>query len=165
MRPYVLVMEEEACVGCKACEVACKQENGVPDGIQYIRVWEDGPKAAEGRLTFVFRTRVCRHCDDPPCLAACSAEAISRRDDGVVVLDPESCIGCGLCVDACPFGAIAFDAERGIASKCNLCYKRIDGGLLPACADNVCPAHCIYFGPPEEVEARIRAKRAKRAVR
>ena len=99
----------------------------------------------------VFRVRVCRHCDDPPCEAACPVAAITRRGDGIVVLDETECTGCRACLDACPYGAIAFDETNDVARKCNLCHHRIDRGLLPACADNVCLGHCIHFGNPDEI--------------
>ena len=152
MKRYALVIDEERCWGCKTCEVACKQEEGAPDGVNLITVSEDGPRVIDGKLDFVYRVNVCQHCDDPDCLEACPEEAITKRDDGIVILDGEKCTGCQLCIDACPYNAIAFDGENGVARKCNLCYHRIDKGLLPACADNVCLAHCIYFVDRENLE-------------
>lgn len=156
MKRWVLTIDHASCWGCRTCEVACKQEMRVPVGIRLISVLEDGPKRVGDRLDFAFHVRVCRHCDDPPCAEACPEEAIYRREDGIVVLDEEACTGCRLCVEACPYEAIAFDEERGRAQKCNLCHHRVDHGLIPACADNVCLAHCIRFGDPEEI-ARKRA--------
>ena len=142
---YVLKVEAEKCWGCKACEVACKQENHAPDGAKLIRIVEEGPLQLEGRWHFVFRAKRCRHCEEPACAAACGFDAISKRADTVVVLDRELCAGCRACIDACPFDAIAFDEAAGVAAKCNLCHHRLDSGLLPACADNVCLAHCIHL--------------------
>ena len=88
----------------------------------------------------------CRHYDDPPCVEACPEEAIGKREDGIVIMDYNLCTGCQACVEACPYDAIAFDEDKTVAQKCNLCYHRVDRGLVPACADNICPAHCIYFG-------------------
>ena len=145
MKTYVLEIDHEACWGCKTCEVACKQENRAAEGVKLVAVSEDGPRMIGGRLDFVFRVDLCRHCDDPPCADACSEEAIVERSDGIVVLDDERCSGCYACITACPYDAIEFDNDKGIAQKCNLCHHRIEKGLIPACADNVCPAHCIYF--------------------
>jgi Fe-S-cluster-containing dehydrogenase component len=151
LKRYALIIDHESCWGCKACEVACKQENHAADGVKLISVAEHGPKLVNGTLDFVFHVNVCRHCDDPPCAEVCPEEAIRKREDGIVVIDEDKCTGCQACVDACPFDAIAFDKDRGLAQKCNLCYHRVDKGLIPACADNVCLAHCIYFGNPDEI--------------
>ncbi|MEI6824615.1 MAG: 4Fe-4S dicluster domain-containing protein [Desulfuromonadales bacterium] len=143
MRHFTLKVEEAKCWGCKACEVACKQENRAPDGVRLISISEEGPFQVDGRWHFVFRANRCRHCDNPACLPACSAGAIVQRADSVVVLDRDSCTGCRACVSACPFDAISFDERGAVAAKCNLCHHRLDNGLLPACADNVCLSHCI----------------------
>lgn len=138
-----LEIEEEKCWGCRTCEVACKQENGAPEGVRLLRVTEDGPRQVDGRWHFVYRAQRCRHCEEPSCAAACASAAIVKRRDGIVVLNAGACIGCGACLEACPYDAIAFDDAASVAAKCNLCHHRVDVGLLPACADNVCLAHCI----------------------
>jgi Fe-S-cluster-containing dehydrogenase component len=159
MKQYALVIDHEACWGCKTCEVACKQENRSADGIKLISVSEDSPKIIDGKLDLVFQVNVCRHCDDPPCVEACPEGAITRRQDGIVVMDYAGCTGCQACIEACPYSAIAFDMDKGVAQKCNLCHHRVDKGLIPACADNVCLAHCIYFGDPDEIRHIIAKKR------
>lgn len=152
MKKFALIIDHESCWGCMTCEVACKQELDVPDGVKLISVTEDGPRMVDGRPEFVFRVNVCRHCDDPPCAAVCPEEAIEKREDGIVIMDYYRCTGCRACIEECPYDAISFDADKGIAQKCNLCYHRVDEGLIPACADNVCLAHCIYFGDPDEIK-------------
>jgi Fe-S-cluster-containing dehydrogenase component len=149
MRTYALIIDHESCWGCKTCEVACKQENRATDGVKLISVSEDGPHIIDGQLSFVYRVNQCRHCEDPPCAEACPEEAIDKRSDGIVVMDYERCTGCQSCIEACPYDAIDFDHYKGIAQKCNLCHHRIDHGLIPACADNVCLGHCIYFQASE----------------
>ena len=149
MTAYGFTVDHASCWGCKTCEVACKQENSVPEGARLIFVAEKGPTITEAGPDFQFHVNVCRHCEEPECLEACPEEAISKRDDGIVILDEEACSGCRLCVDACPYDAIAFDEAESVARKCNLCHHRVDRGLIPACADNVCLAHCIHFGDPE----------------
>jgi Fe-S-cluster-containing dehydrogenase component len=145
MPKYKIIIDHELCWGCKTCEVACKQENKAPTGVKLIAVAEDGPHEIDGKLSYTFHVNLCRHCDDAPCVDACPDDAISKREDGIVVMHDDQCTGCQSCMDVCPYDAIGFDDQRGIAQKCNLCYQRVDKGLIPACADNVCLAHCIDF--------------------
>ncbi len=142
---FKLTINEDACWGCKTCEVACKQEHNTPMGIRLISVFENGAKVDGNRRDFRFQISVCRHCDDPPCIDVCPERAIDRRKDGIIVLDSGRCSGCRSCLESCPHGTISFDEERRTAWKCNLCHDRVDHDLLPACADNVCLAHCIHF--------------------
>ena len=158
MDKKALVIEDEACWGCKTCEVACKQENSMPDGVKLIQVDEDGPRTEDGKVHFLYRVNRCRHCEDAPCKEVCPEKAITAREDGIVILDSELCTGCETCLQECPYDAIAFDAKEQVARKCNLCYHRVDQGLFPACADNVCLAHCIYFDVPAEIEKILAEK-------
>jgi tetrathionate reductase subunit B len=145
MNRYELIIDSKACWGCLACEVACKQENQPPSGVKYISVQEKGAKAIDQKPELIYQVGVCCHCEEPECVEACPEEAIIKRQDGIVVLDQEKCSGCGVCLTACPYEAIEFDQSRTKAGKCNLCYHRVDKGLLPACADNICLARAIIF--------------------
>jgi Fe-S-cluster-containing dehydrogenase component len=158
MKTYNLFIDQNSCWGCKSCEVACKQENQASDGLKYISVSEDGPEMVEGRTNYTYQVNRCRHCDQPPCAEICSVEAIRRREDGLVVLDADACIGCSLCLEACPYQAISYEAEQGKARKCNLCHHRVDKGLLPACADNICLGHCIVFARSDQGERILSEK-------
>jgi Fe-S-cluster-containing dehydrogenase component len=146
MSEFKLTIDNDLCWGCKTCEVACKQENRAADGVKLISVQEHGPGLIDGQLDFSFYVSVCRHCDDPACVEACPEEAIGQRDDGLVIMDDTLCSGCQACLEACPYDAMVFDEGKNIAQKCHLCYHRVDRGLVPACTDNICPAHCIKFG-------------------
>lgn len=154
MKRFELEIAKELCWGCKTCEAACKQENRPADGVKLIRVSEDGPRQVDDKWHYVFAVNRCRHCEEPPCVDACPEDSIRKRDDGIVVMDYETCTGCRSCMPACPYDAIDFDGERDIAQKCNLCHHRVDLGLLPACADNVCLAHCIHLASCETSPSR-----------
>jgi Fe-S-cluster-containing dehydrogenase component len=145
MPKHEVVIDHRLCWGCRTCEVACKQENRSAAGVQLISVREDGPEQIDDQSESVFQINLCRHCDDPPCADACPEAAIRKRDDGLVIMDYDLCTGCQACIDECPYDAITFDDDKDIAQKCNLCHHRVDQGLIPACADNVCLAHCIHF--------------------
>ena len=165
MKRHALIIEEFACWGCRACETACKQEHNPIHSthpVQYLTVWADGPRMMNGRFDFLWRVNVCRHCDDPACVRACGEGAIKKREDGIVILEQEKCTGCRRCIEECPYQAVSFDDRTQSAIKCNLCHHRVDKGLYPACADNICLAHCIYFGDPSEIEQKILEKRKLR---
>ena len=151
---HALVVDSAACVGCHACEVACKQENDLPVGPSWIRVHEDSPWDSEGRPQTRYIVTHCFHCRRPRCLEACPEGAITKREDGVVLIDAEACSGCMMCIEACPFGVIQFDEDKGIAQKCTLCVERLERGQQPACVV-ACLSHCIYAGAPAEVAEKI----------
>jgi len=159
-KKLALIIDQEACWGCDACEIACKQENGAPEGSRWIRVRTRGVQGLDGRLSLIYHPARCLQCAKPPCKAACSVGAISQRADGIVLIDSELCIGCMACIEACPFGVMQFNKEKGVAEKCHLCYHRIDQGKRPACVD-VCIGRCIYFGEIGELLDRLGTKRWK----
>lgn len=136
-----LMFYKKDCMGCHACEVACKQEHNLEVGPRLVRVVERSPN---------FTPIYCHHCAKPPCGEACPSEAIHKTEDGLVLIDNEACIGCGECLQACPFGAMQFDEEAEVAIKCDLCADRLQEGLVPACA-SVCGTGCIKFGGTKEM--------------
>jgi NADPH-dependent glutamate synthase beta subunit-like oxidoreductase len=117
MKKHALMIEELACWGCMACELACKQKNNPPDatdGFTYVSVWGDGPKLVKGNLDFMWRVNVCKHCDEPLCAKACPEDAVTKDPEtGIVLNDDEKCNGC----NAVPG---AFDAEKQETSACKV---------------------------------------------
>ena len=143
MGKCALMIKKIDCMGCHACEVACKQEHGLSVGPRLIHVIEKSPD---------FIPVYCRHCAKPPCRKACPVDAISRNESGIVLIDNDLCIGCRECIDACPFGAMQYEEEREVAIKCDLCIERLESGKKPACL-GVCPTGCISMGGEKSVAA------------
>jgi len=101
-----------------------------------------------------FLTQTCYHCENPPCVAVCPVAAITkRREDGIVITDIDTCIGCRRCVSACPYSAPKFNQVTNKAEKCDLCLSRLDEGDIPACVEN-CPVQALVHGDLQELEAR-----------
>ena len=144
-----LVIDQERCIGCEACTVACKNENQGSVGFMRVRTQnaaaKDVPVGTFPELRMTFMPLVCNHCDNPPCVDACPMDAIEKRGDGIVMLDREACDGCRACVDMCPYAAISFDEDKEVAEKCNLCSQRIDKGMEPFCVI-CCEGQAIHFG-------------------
>ncbi len=175
------------CIGCKACEVACKQWNDLPaDGlsfsgnsydntqtlsatswrhVKFIEQFPDRSEADNGRRTsldlapgrWLMMSDVCKHCVAAPCEQACPTGAILYNEFANVYIQPDVCNGCGYCVAACPFGVITRSDIDGHAHKCTLCYDRQGEGLVPACA-KACPTASIQFGPLDELRDRARRR-------
>jgi anaerobic dimethyl sulfoxide reductase subunit B (iron-sulfur subunit) len=150
-----------ACTGCKACQIACKDKSSLPVGVNWRRVFEyEGGEWVDHNGTFVpsnvyayFVSSACMHCEKALCIDVCPAKAISRRDDGIILIDQDKCIGCRYCEWACPYSAPQFNEETGIMSKCNFCYDLVDQGQKPACVDG-CPFRALDFGEIDELRAK-----------
>jgi Fe-S-cluster-containing dehydrogenase component len=172
-----MVIDLRRCIGCNACTLACKQENGTPEEIHYARVItrEVGTYPATKRT---FLPVLCNHCEDAPCAKACPSGATYIRDDGIVLVDRDKCIGCRACAVACPYmnrhfidkgllhrgyggdGLSPYEAvkflefEEGTNVKCTLCAHRVDQGLEPACV-TTCPTDARIFGDLEPVDGKL----------
>jgi len=141
------------CINCKTCEVACKDFNGAVTGrrMRKVRTFEGG----EFPNVFAYSISMsCNHCEFPLCVTHCPAGAYAKREsDGIVVHDPERCIGCRYCTWVCPYGAPQYDAAEGRVRKCNLCVEKIDKEIDPACVTS-CPMRAIEIGTLAEIDAR-----------
>jgi formate dehydrogenase iron-sulfur subunit len=158
------------CIGCKACEVACKEWNDVPDdGLDFLAMSYDNTgalgadtwrhvsfvekPAGAGGVRWLMSSDVCKHCTSAACLDVCPTGALFRTEFDTVVVQQDVCNGCGYCVPACPFGVIGKREADGRVWKCTLCYDRLKSDLEPACA-KACPTDSIQFGPLEELRER-----------
>jgi formate dehydrogenase iron-sulfur subunit len=173
--------DTSVCIGCKACEVACKEWNGVPeDGLDWTGWSHDNSQGlgadtwrhvafveqrapASGHVTnfqraeddfqWLMSSDVCKHCTHAACLDVCPTGAIFRTEFGTVVVQADVCNGCGYCVPACPYGVLDKREDDGRIFKCTLCYDRLQVGQEPACA-KACPTDSIQFGELEQLRAR-----------
>jgi Fe-S-cluster-containing dehydrogenase component len=121
------IFNADVCIGCKACEIACRNENGTTGSVLWRKVTKVSPDQ--------FLSNSCNHCSSPECFRVCPEHAFIKRHDGIVLIESGLCNGCGLCVDACPYEAPQFDYETQKVSKCQMCYQRQDKGLPPACVE------------------------------
>ncbi len=159
---YGFVMDNRKCIGCHACSTACKSENDVPLGVArtWVKYTETGQYPDARRN---FQVTRCNHCENPPCVRICPVTAMYQRDDGIVEFDPDVCIGCKACMQACPYDAIYIDPNNNTAAKCHYCAHRVDVGLEPACVV-VCPTHAIISGDMDDPESEISRTLAKHNV-
>ena len=175
------------CIGCNTCAVACKMQNNVPDGMLWNRVLTEGCErfdSAEGTYPNLSRTYLplaCQHCENPACERVCPTGATYKDDKGRVEIDYDKCIGCRMCMAACPYNARTFNGNepvratgagygdarvperaRGVMEKCTLCKERTDEGDEPMCV-HCCPADARVFGDlddPDSAVSRLRREQS-----
>ncbi|MEO6159356.1 MAG: 4Fe-4S dicluster domain-containing protein [Ilumatobacteraceae bacterium] len=183
---YGFFTDTSVCIGCKACEVACKEWNGIASEVaamtgnsydntgsldatswRHVAFIEKSKRVAPAAvvgapgvardLVWLMSSDVCKHCTEAACLDVCPTGSLVRTEFGSVVVQPDICNGCGYCVPACPFGVIGKNEQDGRAGKCTLCYDRLKGGDQPACAQ-ACPTQSIQFGPVSELRVTAAAR-------
>ena len=150
---YGFVIDQNRCIGCHACTVACKEEHNIAVGVNrtWVKYIEKGHYPDTRRHFAVLR---CNHCDDAPCIEICPTVALFRRHDGIVDFDNERCIGCKSCMQACPYDALYIDPDRNTAAKCNFDASRVEMGYKPAC-EVVCPTQAILSGDLDDPNSQI----------
>jgi len=183
-----MVVDLNRCTGCWTCAVACKAENNVGAGLFWLRILTIGgshqidvPAGTYPDVAMAYQPTGCFHCDNAPCVKACPVGATFRRDDGIVLVDYDKCIGCRYCMIACPYNNRVFNWQspvqdppasvvsvgtqparpKGVVEKCTFCAHRVDAGLEPRCVV-ACPAGARFFGdladPASEVATLVRTK-------
>ncbi len=173
---YSMAIDIQACIGCGKCVEACCAENDVPQDdfrtwIERYRIKKDGTVLIDSpnggkdgpgpddvpedqiEKSF-FMPKLCNQCDDSPCTRACPVGATFLTPEGAVIVDYDYCIGCGYCIQACPYGSRFWNAKKQTADKCTLCYHRITKGKLPACVE-VCPVKARIFGNLADEKSEI----------
>ncbi len=183
-KSYGFFTDTSLCIGCKSCEVACKEWNLLPSdnltlsGMSYdntcrlgANTWRhvafiekianpQGQRAMQlgpFQSHWLMMSDVCKHCKNAGCLNACPTGSLFRTEFDTVVVQQDICNGCGYCVPSCPFGVIELSPNDGKAHKCTLCYDRLKGGLEPACA-KACPTDSIQFGEVSELQEKARRR-------
>ena len=146
--------DQSRCTGCQTCRVACKDWNDVPPGSSsWLRIQSlEVGKFPDVSVKFLlFR---CFHCAEPACIKACPTSALSKREkDGIVIMNRESCNGCGTCREICPYQAPQLRSTDELMEMCNFCLERVNMGLKPVCVDS-CPQRALDFGPLDMLSSR-----------
>ncbi len=151
----------DVCVGCKTCQIACKDKNHLPVGVMWRRVvrygggeWleRDGVMTPQGMFGY-YLSVACNHCEDALCVKVCPTGAIQKGSDGAVLINSENCVGCRYCEWACPYRAPQFNDELGVMTKCDSCQDLVSDGQDPACV-SACPMRALEFGDIEELRAK-----------
>ena len=176
-----MVIDTARCIGCHTCSVACKVENNLPDGVWWNRVLTNGgeemdtPSGDGEDLSLEYLTLACQHCENAPCVKVCPVGATWKDPEtGIVMQDPDKCIGCRYCMVACPYTGVrqfafteptyatghpvgsaqAQTHQKGTVSKCTFCAPRVAAGEQPACIET-CPARARTFGDLNDPESEV----------
>lgn len=180
--PVGFFNDTSVCIGCKACEVACKEWNQLPGDppeflgdsfdntgkldaqnfrhVKFIDLVPESPNIITGNgSAWLMMSDICKHCTHASCMEVCPTNAIVTTEYNTVYIQPEVCNGCRDCISACPYGAIGFNESKGVVAKCTFCYDRLQANMTPACA-KACPTQSIQFGTLSELHQKADARLA-----
>lgn len=163
MADFVITFNQDRCINCYACETHCKAKNRVPEGARLGQLISVGPVDKGGKPRILNMYMTCFHCAKPWCVGACPTGAMMRREDGIVYVDQDLCVGCKACIQACPWRIPQWDALHGKAIKCDFCRDRIDRGDKPACVEACC-GHALEFKEVNTASADARQDYAEKAL-
>lgn len=155
MNERLILFDGRKCIRCHSCEVGCQLENDAPPGIRLRRVkTRSRGRFPDGDERFI--STACFHCNDPACVSSCPAGALGRRPDGVVEHRRDRCIGCGYCIQSCPFHVPQVSPGQQTMRKCSFCVQRIDSQKEPACVAK-CPTGALSYYPAGKAPAGLTA--------
>jgi formate dehydrogenase iron-sulfur subunit len=170
--------DTSVCIGCKACEVACKEWNGLAGDppefrdsfdntgqldaqnwrhVKFIDLVPEAPAVVGNGQAWLLMSDICKHCEHASCMDVCPTNAIIKTEYDTVFIQPDVCNGCRNCISACPYSAIGFSKDTGVVHKCTFCYDRLQNNLTPACA-KACPTQSIQFGKLDDLRAKADAR-------
>ncbi|ACL19928.1 4Fe-4S dicluster domain-containing protein [Desulfitobacterium hafniense] len=155
MARYAMVIDTRKCTGCQSCTVACRVNNELPIDMIYNPVMTHGPLGKFPHVRMVHIPSLCMHCGNSPCVDACPTGASQQREDGIVWVEENKCVGCKACVMACPYGARVSNGAKGTVQKCNFCKDdRVDQGKVPWCVQT-CHQKARIFGDIEDQDSEV----------
>ena len=161
MARYALLIDASKCTGCNACRIACQMHNQLPPELAYNRL-EMLELGTYPNVKMEIMPMACMHCDNPPCAQVCPTQATYKREDGIVLIDHDKCIGCKYCMTACPYDARQINEDR-VPEKCRWCPEYLTQGEQPACA-STCMNEVRVFGDLEDPNSKISQLMAKHEV-
>lgn len=154
MAHYGIYIDVRRCIGCYSCVVGCKNwHQAESNNSDYIRIIDIASGNYPSISRWIFPV-LCMQCEDPPCKEVCPVGAIYIREDGIVTIERDECVGCKVCIEACPYNACFFDEIEKKAVKCDFCSERIDNAQLPHCVE-ICPADALIFGDVDDPDSEI----------